>query len=180
MESSEKWKDISGYEGVYQVSDKGRVKALSKKVTDPNGRVRCYKEKILKQHPTNKYGHMKIGLYDGTGRKGRKEFLVHRLVLISFVGEPEEGQESLHKDGNPKNNTLDNLRWGTSKENSQDSINHGTLANGIKLPQSVLTEEKVLSILKDQISNYEEYGVSKRHIRSIKQGKYWKHLYERV
>lgn len=53
------------------------------------------------------------------------DFLVHRLVLETFVGPCPENMECLHGDGNKTNNNVDNLRWGTRVENIQDSIDHG-------------------------------------------------------
>lgn len=177
MENSEEvWVDIPDYEGLYMVSDLGRVKSLPKSVSDPSGRVRNYRERILKQQPVGKYGHLKVGLYKNGSCK---EFLVHRLVLISFIGEAERGEEGLHKDGVPSNNCLGNLRWGSSKENSEDSIKHGTIARGKKLPQTVLTEDDVRAIRKDHRTSTviaPEYGVTARHIRAIKSNRYWVYL----
>lgn len=180
MESSEEWRDIPTYEGRYMVSSEGRVKSLPKEVVDPDGRVRKYGERILKLLPTNKYGHLKVGLYlDGV----QKEFLVHRLVLTSFVRPPKPGEECLHNNGVPKDNRLSNLRWGTSKENSDDCARHGKIANGDRLPQTKLCKEDVTLIIKSELPNKElseMFGVSARHIRSIKSGKYWKWLKEEV
>lgn len=76
-------------------------------------------------HPQAKkeYGHLRILL-----RKNGKYLLrqVHRLVLETFIGPCPAGKECRHLDGNPKNNNLDNLCWGTHKENFQDMIRHGT------------------------------------------------------
>jgi hypothetical protein len=60
-------------------------------------------------------------------RKGIKfNFLVHRLVLEAFVGSCPDSFECCHKDGNPLNNRLENLRWGSRSENRLDAVNHGT------------------------------------------------------
>lgn len=176
MVNSEEWCDIPSYEGLYQVSDLGRVKSLPKAVLDPSGRVRNYGERVLKQQPVNKYGHLKVGLY----KEGvRTEILVHRLVLMAFVRLPWDGEEALHGDGNPTNNMLENLKWGTSKDNSDDCRNHGKIAVGEQLPQTKLSVEEVLLIRADQRSSTliaVDYGVSARHIRGIKSNKYWKHI----
>jgi len=59
-------------------------------------------------------------------------WLIHRLVLIAFVGLQPDGMEALHRDGDPGNNTLSNLRWGTHSENQLDQVAHGTHANAAK------------------------------------------------
>lgn len=176
MENSEEWRDIPSYEGLYQVSNLGRVKSLPKAVLDPSGRIRRYGERILKQQPVSKYGHLKVGLYKDAVCT---ELLVHRLLLMTFVRMPCEGEEALHGDGNPTNNLLENLRWGSSKENSEDCRNHGTLARGTSLPQTKLTEDDVLAIRADGRSSNIislDYDVSARHIRTIKANKLWKHI----
>lgn len=71
---------------------------------------------------------------------------IHRLVLETFVGPCPPGMECRHLDGNPANNRLDNLAWGTHSENSQDSIQHGThscLRRGSANNRAKLTEDKV-------------------------------------
>lgn len=180
MESSEEWRDIPTYEGRYMVSSEGRVKSLPKEVVDPSGRIRKYGERILKLMPTNKYGHLKVGLYlNGI----QKEFLVHRLVLTSFVRPPNLGEECLHNNGVHEDNRLSNLRWGTSKENSDDCARHGKTARGDRLPQTKLSAEDVVFIVNSGLPNNELSGmfeVSVRHIRSIRSGRYWKWLKEEV
>lgn len=105
------WRDIPNYEARYQVSDDGAVRSL-------------LSGKILKTHP-NARGHLRVKLYLG-GRGTGRTFLVHRLVLLSFVGPAPESMEALHRDGIPSHNTLDNLHWGTKSENTLDSVTHGT------------------------------------------------------
>lgn len=118
MSEPEEWRPIPGYEGFYQVSNLGRVRSLS--------RVTCYGRKmrgrILRQavHPS---GHLSVNLCaDRSHRKGK----VHQLVLFAFVGPPPPNCEALHGDGNPANNRIDNLTWGTRSENLLDAVRHGT------------------------------------------------------
>lgn len=92
------WRDISSYEGIYQVSNLGNVKNQNK-ILNPN--------KL-------KSGYLQIGLYK---EKIKKMFLVHRLVAFAFLENPEYKKEVNHKDRNPKNNTLENLEWVTRQEN---------------------------------------------------------------
>ena len=100
------WRDIPGYEGLYQISDYGDVRSLRL-----GG--------LLKPSVQRK-GHFRVSL---SGRW----FLVHRLVLMTFVGPPPpECPLGLHKDGVPSNNHVANLYWGTYSSNRYDAVRHGT------------------------------------------------------
>lgn len=107
----ETWKDIQGYEGIYQVSDGGRVKSLAR--TDRNGFVRH--EKILKP-VQNKNGYMRVHL----SKDMASEWVsVHRLVATAFLEKPEGCDIVNHKDNNPGNNRASNLEWTTYEGNMQ-------------------------------------------------------------
>lgn len=115
---AETWKPVPGYEGFYEVSDLGRVYSVPRQ--DPRGNR--IGGKILKQS-LNRGGYPLVGL----NRDGNcKSFLVHRIVLMAYVGPPQEGEEALHGDGNRTNGALVNLRWGTRSENNYDQVQHGT------------------------------------------------------
>ena len=105
---SEIWKDVVGYEGLYQVSNLGRVKSLER--LDKNNHP--VKEKILKQACD---GVGKGYLYVNLGRMGRGK--IHRLVAEAFIPNPYNKPEVNHIDGNTKNNRVDNLEWVTHQEN---------------------------------------------------------------
>lgn len=107
----EVWEDIPGYEKIYQVSNLGRVKSLSRK-TNQTDKKRYTKEKILKQQK-NMYGYMEVTL-----RKNniRKHYKVHRLVMVAFHGETKLIVN--HIDGNKSNNIISNLEYCTYQENT--------------------------------------------------------------
>jgi len=107
------WKDIKDYEGIYQVSNLGKVKSLDR--IDSGGRFRP--EKILKQN--NNKGYLKVTLCKN---KSVKYPNVHRLVALAFIPNPDNKLQVNHKDENKKNNCVDNLDWVTAKENA----NYGT------------------------------------------------------
>lgn len=112
----ESWLSVPGYEGFYEVSDFGRVRSLPRKTR--NG---C-PGRILK--PGLSSGHLTVAL---SIDRQKKSFLVHRLVVLAFIGPPPSPEyEVCHNDGDPLNNTLDNLRWGTRSDNLLDSVRHGT------------------------------------------------------
>lgn len=114
---AERWRPISGHEGRYEVSDLGRVRSLAQTTSDG----RRLKARVLKGRP-QRSGHLSVPLTAGGVTRNA---LVHRLVLIAFVGPPPAGMHALHSDGNPGNNRLANLRWGTPSENSLDAVRHG-------------------------------------------------------
>lgn len=97
------WKDVRGYEGVYQVSNYGDVIRLP--VYDARGHLR--RAKLLKQHRT-RCGYLQIGLYaDGKETK----FLVHRLVAEAFLRNPRGYTDVNHRDENKAHNVVSNLEW---------------------------------------------------------------------
>lgn len=120
----EEWRPISGYRGSYEVSDLGRVRSLDR----INAQGRFARGRILKTDAVTA-GHLQVGLCrDGRKRNAR----VHRLVLLTFVGRPPSGTEGCHRDGDPTNNALTNLYWGTSSKNIHDQVAHGTHRNSRK------------------------------------------------
>lgn len=123
----EVWKDVVGYEGLYQVSNMGRVKSVKRVVnsTNPKQSWKTINERILKPSSYGKppkcggIRHLDVVLY----RKGKqKTEKVHRLVAMAFIPNPNNYPIINHKDENPSNNCADNLEWCTHQYNS----NYGT------------------------------------------------------
>lgn len=109
------WKDFKGYEGLYQVSNLGRVKSLERTFLDKIGHKQHIKERILKPK-TDRNGYLRVGLSNGNGKP--KTLSVHRLVCQAFHKNPENKPSVNHIDENKVNNTASNLEWCTVKENS--------------------------------------------------------------
>lgn len=124
--NGEKWKDINNYEGIYQVSNLGRIKSLERfrKTRKFNGEQTGYiqeeslrKLKVVERNNT-KYNQITL-IKDGKP----KTFYVHRLVAKAFIKNPHNKYYVNHKDGNGLNNKVDNLEWVTNKQNQKHSAN---------------------------------------------------------
>ena len=113
------WKPILGYEGLYQVSNKGRVKSLSRIVSCRNKFESLLPEKLLKQGCTKGYFHVSLAK-----ESVKKIFKVHRLVAIAFIPNLQNKPVINHKDLNPKNNFVENLEWNTNAENTHHYQDH--------------------------------------------------------
>ena len=114
--NKEKWKDIKGYEGLYQVSNLGNIKSLNRTTNIPNAK-RIEKEKILKLNTRN--GYYVINLRKN-GKRISKQ--IHRLVAEAFIPNNDNKPFVNHKDFNRLNNNIENLEWCTQKENVNWSI----------------------------------------------------------
>lgn len=106
------WKDVRGYEGLYQVSSLGRVKHLASERGKGTGRY-ARPERLCTPHIANN-GYWAVDLYRNNERK---TYLVHRLVAIAFVRNPDEKLYVNHIDSNRLNCTAENLEWVTVSEN---------------------------------------------------------------
>jgi len=161
------WRPIINYEGLYEVSNYGKIKSF-----------KYGKERILKSK-RNKSGHLTIALHKNSTPH---YFYIHRLVLETFIGPCPKGMESCHNDGNPSNNFIDNLRYDTKSNNQRDRIKHGTDQKGSNNNHSILTEEKVMGIKRDLTSGLsytkiaKKYSVSKSAIAHINKGRSWEHI----
>ena len=105
----EVWKAIPGFNGHYEASNQGRIKAVSRLITDSLGRSRTVKEKILSPFVLNS-GYQGISIQN-------KNYLVHRLVASAFIPNHEGKPQVNHKDENKLNNRIENLEWMTREEN---------------------------------------------------------------
>lgn len=120
--ANEEWRQVPGWQGYYKVSDTGQVKSLPR-LTPRGQKGAVWLRGRLMKPTVRPDGYMVVGLSkEGVMTLER----VHRLVLFAFVGPPPEGQMCRHLDGNPANNHLENLTWGTLRENWEDSVRHGT------------------------------------------------------
>lgn len=108
------WKDIEGYDGLYQVSSYGRVRSLDRITNYANGEKHLWKGRILKP-AKNRDGYLTCVLYKN-GKTENKN--LHRLVAQAFILNPDNLPQVNHKDENPSNNHVENLEWCTQAYNN--------------------------------------------------------------
>ena len=168
----EQWKPIPGFENLYEVSDQGRVRSLTRRY--------CPRDRILQGHINRGYCRVMLS------RKTREDlFLIHRLVLEAFVGPCPPNHVTHHKNGNKTDNRLENLEWTTQKRNVQHAIQAGAWSarKGEANPSSKLTADDVQTIrhlyAKCGCSYRKlayQFGVSQWTIRSIIKRESWQHI----
>ena len=179
----ENWKDVIGYEELYQVYNLGIIKSLGGSRIRSNGRKQTFSEKIMKFN-VDKDGYFRVNL---TKNKKGKVFGVHRLVAQAFIPNPENKPCVNHKSGNKKDNSVDNLEFCTVAENNNHAIKTGLRDHrycmGEKQHMSKLTKEQIKEIkwlLKNSNLKQREiaeiFNISQQNVSVIKLNKNWKHI----
>lgn len=111
---NEYWKDIPGYENIYQASSFGRIRTKEGKTTFTKRHgIRHWNQRVLKQK-SDKQGYKRVELWKNGEHKTRT---VHQLVALTFLDNPSRKPLINHKDCNPSNNSIDNIEWATYREN---------------------------------------------------------------
>lgn len=156
LSNKEVWKDIEGYEGLYQISNLGRVKSLPK----IRGRT-LVEERILSPVLGNR-GYKMIMLYKNNGNK---RFSIHRLIAKAFIPNISNKPYINHKDGNKLNNSIENLEWCTCRENIIHALNMGLMnyviaPKGAKAKNAALKQEDVNYIRNTFIPRDKNFGVN--------------------
>jgi len=181
--NDEVWKDVVGYEGLYEVSGNGKV--MSKK-------RRGVKERIIKSHwcvKTKQYKSLRISLYkDGV----KKTLFVHRIVADAFVSNPYNKPYVNHIDNNPENNDYKNLEWCTRQENVNWCRVSGRLKTahlrkiGEQVKNSILKESDIPKIFlmsnlgKSSSDIGKVFGTSPSTIKNVLQRRTWKHVSKKI
>lgn len=165
----EKWLPVKEYEGEYEISNFGRVKSLTRVVSNGRGGVLHVEGRILNFSP-NSNGYLYARF-----RTERKKKYIHHLVAEHFIGERPAGAHIDHIDGNRTNNDVANLRYCTPKEN----ISKPGSKNGF----AKLTESEVLQIRAKYVwRKYgvgilsKEFNIHPTHVHDIVTRKRWTHI----
>lgn len=174
----EVWKPVPGYEGSYEVSSHGRVKALRRVIVRGSRGAREFPERILTAKRRGQY--LSVQLYrSGNG----VSCSIHRLVCEAFHGpQPSSNCQVAHWDGNPDNNAAANLRWATPTENAADRKRHGRNQIGERNRHNKMTVGDVHAIRAlhkmgwsgNKIASI--FRCSTTNIRNILNRKIWDHV----
>lgn len=177
---NEIWRDIKGYEGSYQVSNLGRIKSLDRYIwCKSNKSYSLFKGKIHKLDTKDKkYAQIGIWLNSECSK-----YLIHRLVAIAFIPNPNDYPEVNHKDADKLNNNAENLEWCTHLQNQRDAKLKGLYADmpkGINRYNAKLNDSAVRHIRQKVLKNGEYvklYGIAKSTISMIQScPERWRHI----
>ncbi len=170
--SDEIWTSAFGLEGYYEVSDRGRIRSVSRS-------RRKWKGGTYPIKPYVELGYHRVML-SRTGKK--RKTTLHRLILESFTGISPKDRVAAHRDGDKENNTLPNIYWATPLENQLDKHRHGTMPKGLTHGMTKLSEDQVLAIRlarkrgERAVKVAKRFKISQTHVYSICNLDSWKHL----
>lgn len=165
----ERWLWIAGFEGLYKVSNEGRVRSFIGRNGQSPG---------IMSPDNHRCGYFRLKLSSGDTELSK---YVHRLVAMAFIPNPDKKPFVNHKNGNKKDNRQENLEWCTAKENSKHAVSLGLIKHrrGVDNKNSKLTNELALEAFNASGSISEiadRYNVSATVIGFIKIGKTWSHV----
>lgn len=168
----EVWKDVVGYEGMYEISSCGNVRRSAREKPHDG----TYPKRPIKPVLINRYFRVAL-----RGKKPRRGFSVHRLVATAFIPNPENKPQINHKNCNKFDNRVENLEWCTAKENAEHARQNGKYFQGEKVHLSKLKVSDIVKIRKlYKTGNYYQrelakmFGVTQGIITVIVNRKIWK------
>lgn len=174
------WKPVKDFEGLYEVSNLGRVRSLPKPINYKGIKTVLYKGKVLKGSQ-DKAGYIHVILHKNTKPYVR---LVHRLVAVAFIPNPNNYREVNHINANKTDNRVENLEWCTCQQNKDHAVKNGLTAIGERNSAHKLTETEVKKIRAEYVKDSHDfntwslakrYGVSQTTIRMIVNNKTWRY-----
>lgn len=158
------WKAIKGYEGLYEISNYGKVRST-------------YGEGRIRKLSIHKDGYLQLNLIH---KQNRKKFLVHRLVALAFIPNPNGHLEVNHIDFDKKNNLVSNLEWCNRIENIRHYKASGKTPSRDNCPKKI-NKEIAIDIFKSKEHRSliaKKYNITTNMVRLIQVGKAWKQIHK--
>lgn len=180
MKRTEIFKDVKGYEGLYKVSNLGKVISLKRKINNGSS-YRLSKDYVMKSYD-NGWGYLRVCLRNNNKQKF---YLIHRLIAEHFIPNPNNFNVVNHIDGNKKNNKISNLEWCDHSHNNKHAFRTGLINSlkGEKHPRSKLNEKQVIEIKKllsegllTQREIAKKFNIHPNTINGIYKNQIWRHL----
>lgn len=176
----EVWKAIPDFEGLYEASSLGRIRSIDRLVTGKNGVTKKYSGRIIAPVPMNT-GYVTVAL----SKNGiAVRYLVHRLVAITFIPNPDGLEEVNHKDGVKHHNAPSNLEWMSRVRNIRHAMGMGLIQGlGEQNPAAKLTEKQVIQIkhlARLNLSPKEiaaTFGIAIATVKDIQGARSWAHVH---
>lgn len=172
--SSEAWKDVIGWDGLYEVSSMGRVRSIPRKAMTQFGERTYGGLPISPIKMSN--GYLAVNL---TNKDRRQQRTIHTLVLEAFIGIRPDGADACHNNGRRDDPRLTNLRWDTRRSNHADKAQHGTAQVGERHGNAKLSDHQVREIRSVGMSPSQVaaiFGISRSNAKKIVHGYSWKHI----
>ena len=175
----EVWKTIEGYEGLYEVSNLGRVRSLDRVVTQRNrwGNItpHLYRGKILSARKNCKNDYVEVHLFKS--EQGERWYRVHRLVAETFIPNPNGYIEVNHIDENKSNNIVENLEWCDRRYNTNYGDRNVKIRNAVaKLSPKDIEKIKLLRDNKSVREIAHMFGISETQVYRILKGVNWRDI----
>ena len=173
----ETWRDVVGWDGLYAISNIGRIKSLYRTVSNSIRKRAVYQEMLKTAYLANN-GYYMVGF---NRAEIKKTFLVHRLVAIAFLPNPENKKTVNHKNGIKTDNRVENLEWVTSSENNKHAFDTGLKFGngGAKCPLTKYSEKLIMDIrasTKSHSQTARDYNMSVSNVMAIRKRITWKHI----
>lgn len=171
----EEWRDIKGFEGLYQISCKGKVKSL-KRIIDRGDKGKYIRKERLLSLSFDKDGYIKVCIQ----KNGKRIYTnTHIIVAKTFIPNPNNLPEVNHKDGIKSNNCKNNLEWCNKSYNRQHAYDTGLQksVSGVKHYRSKLSKKDIIKIRKSKLKGVElakQFGVSPQTISRVKLNRSYK------
>ena len=163
----EVWKSVPGYEGIYEVSNQGRVKSLVRETNNQYGKEEIILSPGWVHHKENGYLFVRL-CKDGV----KKRFLLHRLVAEVFIPNPDNLPQVNHKDENPNNNCIENLEWCDVAYNINYGGRNEKVKTKISIPVFQYTKGgEFVKRYDSAVQAEKETGISSQNISRCRAGK---------